>query len=159
MFKIQYPERALWLYHQNIHKHTLILLWSPGFHWIITLASTPTPTDTSKRQFWAFYVHYFNVYWYFCNFSGGRYLCQMLWLVSAVILASQHQPMLLIPFVNASYCVQEPVRMLYPTKDTQAGKSYLKWNHHGNNSLLWQHLWHGWITTALIFSHKIIKHI
>lgn len=73
----------------------------------------------------------------FCNFSGGWYLCQMLWLVSAVILASRHQPMLLIPFVNASYCVQEPVRMLYRTKDTEASKSNLKFNHHGNNSLLW----------------------
>lgn len=45
-----YPERALWLYHQNTHKYTLELRWKPGFHWNTTQAATPTQPNRGDPE-------------------------------------------------------------------------------------------------------------
>lgn len=131
MFKIQYPrpERALWLYHQNIHKYTRELRWNPGLHWVGTLASTPTPTSKGNSVRLRPFV--LKIYRYSANLSGGQRLCSMLRLVSAAnsLCKCKQPPCVLVP-------VSSPCEYSIKPRTPRPVRAARKINYHGNEGLL-----------------------
>lgn len=101
VFKIQYPypEWALWLYHQNIHKYTLNYCES-RLLFNNNTSSTPAPTDKGNSG------HLCPLFWIYHFFKQSlRWPASVLDAPVGLCRHTQHQPMLLIPFVNASCCV------------------------------------------------------